>query len=110
AVARRGGVRRAPARARGRRRGPLSPPRIRDWLRRHALQAPDADDLVQEVLAVVVREIPNFRHDLRTGAFRRWLRTVTVNRLRTFWRGQRARPQATGTSDFEKVLDQMEDP
>ena len=88
----------------------LYTPLIRDWLRRSALQPPDADDLTQEVLAVLVRELPQFRHDLRPGAFRRWLRTVTVNRLRGFWRARRGRPLATGDSDFARVLDQLEDP
>jgi RNA polymerase sigma factor (sigma-70 family) len=82
----------------------LYEPLIRGWLRRHSLQPPDADDLVQEVLGVLVRELPGFVHDLRPGAFRRWLRTITVNRLRTFWRTRR--PGA----DVARVLDQLEDP
>jgi RNA polymerase sigma-70 factor (ECF subfamily) len=85
-------------------------PLIRGWLRRHALQESDAEDLTQDVLGVVVREMPTFIHDLRRGAFRRWLRTITVNRLRTFWRARGARPVATGDSDFAKMLDQLEDP
>ncbi|HTU20437.1 MAG TPA: sigma factor [Gemmataceae bacterium] len=88
----------------------LYTPLIRDWLRRHDLSGSDSDDLTQEVMQVLVRELPNFRHDLRPGAFRRWLRNVTVNRLRVFWRGRRARPVATGGSDFGHVLDQLEDP
>ena len=88
----------------------LYTPLIRDWLGRHGLPPTEADDLTQEVLAVLVREIPQFRHDLRAGAFRRWLRTITVNRLRTFWRGRRTRPVATGDSDFGHVLDQLADP
>jgi hypothetical protein len=43
----------------------------------------------QEVLGVLVQELPYFRHDLSRGAFRRWLRTITVNRLSEFWRKQR---------------------
>ena len=88
----------------------LYTPLIHDWLRRHDLAASDSDDLTQEVMQVLVRELPNFRHDLRPGAFRRWLRNVTVNRLRVFWRGRRSRPVATGDSDFGHVLDQLEDP
>ena len=38
----------------------------------------DVDDLVQEVLAVVLRELPQFEHNGRTGAFRRWLRTILL--------------------------------
>jgi RNA polymerase sigma-70 factor (ECF subfamily) len=88
----------------------LYTPLIRNWLRRYDLDGADADDLTQEVMQVLVRELPNFRHDLRTGAFRRWLRNVTVNRLRIFWRGRRARPVAAGGSDFGHMLDQLEDP
>jgi RNA polymerase sigma-70 factor (ECF subfamily) len=83
-------------------------PLIRNWLRPYQLQFSDADDLTQEVLTVLVRELPNFRHDLRQGAFRRWLRTITVNRLRTFWRGRKTRPVTSGNVDFEQVLDQLE--
>jgi RNA polymerase sigma-70 factor (ECF subfamily) len=88
----------------------LYTPLIHNWLRFHSLAAADADDLTQEVLGVLIRELPHFRHDLRRGAFRRWLRTITINRLRTFWRARRARPVATGNGDFESVLDQLEDP
>src|SRR5271165_3266135 len=84
----------------------LYTPLIRDWLRRHGLQGSDADDLSQEVLAVVVRELPNFRHDMRQGAFRRWLKNITINRLRTFWRSRHRHPVGTGDSNFEGMLDQ----
>src|SRR5262249_32607592 len=88
----------------------LYAPLIRTWLRRHSVQPSDADDLVQEVLGVLVRELPDFQHQRRPGAFRRWLRGVTVNRLRVFWRSQRGRPAAAGGSDFEQALAQLEDP
>jgi RNA polymerase sigma-70 factor (ECF subfamily) len=88
----------------------LYTPLIRAWLRRHALAGADSDDLVQEVLAVVVRRLPEFRHNSRQGAFRAWLRAITVNCLRDFWKAQRLRPAATGDSDFLEVLAQLEDP
>src|SRR5947209_19592475 len=72
----------------------LYTPLIRGWLARHA-RLHDADDLVQEVLAIVVRKLPKFRRTPRTGAFRCWLRTITVNCLRGLWRAQRTRPVAT---------------
>jgi RNA polymerase sigma-70 factor (ECF subfamily) len=88
----------------------LYTPLIQHWLSQYALQSSDSDDLTQEVLATVVRELPHFRHDLRQGAFRRWLRTMAVNRLRNFWRERRTRPQAMGAGDFEAMLSQLEDP
>jgi len=83
----------------------LYTPLIHGWLRRQAVPPADADDLTQEVLAVVVRELPQFQHNQQQGAFRSWLRTITVNRLRAFWRTRQARPAAGG-----EVLDQLEDP
>jgi RNA polymerase sigma-70 factor (ECF subfamily) len=85
----------------------LYTPYIQSWLRRQNVQPADVDDLTQEVLQSVVRALPNFEHDLRPGAFRRWLRTITVNQLRSFWRVRR--PQ-TLTPEAEQALDRLEDP
>jgi len=85
-------------------------PLIRRWLRRHPLEAADADDLVQEVFGVVVRKLPGFEHNQRTGAFRAWLRTITVRCARDFWRSKNHRPDAKGGSEFLGMLDQLEDP
>jgi RNA polymerase sigma factor (sigma-70 family) len=103
-------LRRRPDEASWRRLVGLYTPLIHGWLRRHLLPPADADDLVQEVLAVLVRELPRFEHNGRPGAFRAWLRAITVHRLRDFWRARRYRPQAPGDSDFLAKLDQLEDP
>jgi RNA polymerase sigma-70 factor (ECF subfamily) len=88
----------------------LYAPLLRAWLRRCHVTDADADDLTQEVLAVVVRELPRFRIGRRPGSFRRWLRTVTVHRLRDFWRSRRYRPLAPGGDDFQELLEQLEAP
>src|SRR5262245_20693097 len=85
----------------------LYTPLIRDWLRRHATLDQDTDDLVQEVLTVVLRKLPEFRREPRTGAFRRWLRSITVNCLRDYWRSRRARSTPTGDRVFLESLDQL---
>ena len=87
----------------------LYAPLIRGWLLREGLQQSDADDLAQDVLAVLVHELPAFQRQ-RPGAFRAWLRTITVNRLRNFWRTRQGRPAALGGSDFGQRLEQLEDP
>src|SRR2546428_3898577 len=69
-------------------------PLLAQWVGRYGLQSSDMDDLIQDVLTVVVRELPQFQHNQRTGAFRRWLRTILVNRLRGFWRARPSRPPA----------------
>src|SRR5262245_57994326 len=80
------------------------------WLRRHGLDDADAQDLVQEILIVVQRELPFFQHNQRAGAFRAWLRTIAVHRLRDAVRARRCRPLATGDSDLLDQLQQLEDP
>jgi RNA polymerase sigma-70 factor (ECF subfamily) len=85
-------------------------PLIRAWLARHLVQDADSSDLVQEVLTVVLRKLPAFEHNQRAGAFRTWLRGITVNCLRDFWRAKRIRPAAAGGTDFQDVLNQLADP
>jgi RNA polymerase sigma-70 factor (ECF subfamily) len=87
----------------------LYQPLIHGWLRRAQVPPQDADDLTQEVLALLVQEIPHFVHNGQTGAFRHWLKNITVNRMRAFWRAGRCRPLATGDSDFLRTLEQLED-
>jgi RNA polymerase sigma-70 factor (ECF subfamily) len=87
----------------------LYAPLIARWLTRSPLQNADREDLVQEVLEIVVRKLPEFQRR-REGSFRAWLRVVTVNCLREFWRSAKNRPVATGDSDFLKKLQELEDP
>jgi RNA polymerase sigma-70 factor (ECF subfamily) len=82
----------------------LYQPLLRRWLRTYDVQDADSDDLIQEVLATVVRELPNFDHNQRAGAFRTWLRGILVNRLRHFWRARQGKPAgAGGTSALERL-------
>ena len=88
----------------------LYAPLLKSWLRKYDVQPSDADDLVQEVLMAVSKDVMTFDHNGRPGAFRTWLRSILVNRLRSFWRARGRRPQAHGDSDMERRLAQLEDP
>lgn len=88
----------------------LYAPLLQSWLGRYDVQASDADDLVQDVLMVVMRELPGFQHNQQTGAFRNWLRRILVNRLRNFWRKRGRADLAGGGSDLAKRLNELEDP
>lgn len=81
-------------------------PLIQRWLRRDPTLGSEAEDLVQEVMTVLVQELPRFERQ-REGSFRSWLRTIVVNRLRSFWRSRQNRPIADGGTDR---LGQLEDP
>ena len=88
----------------------LYSPLIRGWLKRQGAALEDLDDVVQEVLTVVFRRFPEFRREPRPGAFRAWLRTITVNCVRDHWRKKNKQPPGVGGSDFGEVIAQLEDP
>ncbi|MEM8667097.1 MAG: sigma-70 family RNA polymerase sigma factor [Planctomycetota bacterium] len=88
----------------------LYSPLIRTWLRKYDVQDSDADDLIQEVLLAISKDLCNFEHGGQTGAFRGWLKAILVNRLRNFWRSRDRRPQAPGDSGIHERLAQLEDP
>ena len=66
----------------------LYTPLIRGWVRRFGARESDIDDLVQEVMAVVVQKLPAFDHCGQKGAFRRWLRTIAINRTQHHFRAR----------------------
>ena len=73
------------------------------------LQDSDADDLAQEVLLTVSRELARFQHSGRTGAFRSWLRSILVHRIKNFWKTRNRRPNAQGGSSLLAQLQELED-
>ena len=80
---------------------------IQGWLHRQGVQAQDADDIRQEVMTIVLRKIGEFEHSGRTGAFRAWLKTITSNCLRDFWKKKKRR--APGGPDLAEMAAQLED-
>lgn len=87
----------------------LYQPMIQGWLRRHGIDEQEADDLCQDVLASLVAGLKRFDHIGRVGAFRAWLRTITVNRAREFWRAGKIRARSQGGTDFLDLVAQLED-
>jgi RNA polymerase sigma-70 factor (ECF subfamily) len=85
-------------------------PLLRGWLLRYDVQDADAEDLIQDVLIVVHRELPSFRHNQQPGAFRSWLRRILVNRVRNLWRRRDRGDVASGGSDAALRLKELEDP
>jgi RNA polymerase sigma-70 factor (ECF subfamily) len=83
-------------------------PLIQRWLGRVPGLGDETADLVQEVLIVVFREVPRF-HRRREGSFRAWLRRVTVNRIRIYFRKRQRRP-AVGLDPAEGFLERLSNP
>jgi RNA polymerase sigma-70 factor (ECF subfamily) len=72
----------------------LYTPLILRWAHAQGLAGGDAEDLVQDVLALLIRKLPEFQYD-RQQSFRAWLRTVTVNRCHDFFRRRGRAPRTT---------------
>jgi len=58
----------------------LYAPLVFYWARQKGLNADDASDLLQDVLATLLTKLPEFQYD-PDRRFRGWLRTITVNRV-----------------------------
>jgi RNA polymerase sigma-70 factor (ECF subfamily) len=87
----------------------LYQPLLRAWLVRAAVPAADLDDLSQDILLVVFREVGSFDHR-HAGAFRGWLKTILLNRVRNFFRSKGRHPQAEGGSAVLDCLARLEAP
>lgn len=84
-------------------------PMIRSWLERSRDFDQEVEDVTQEVLLVLFRELPTFERR-RDGSFRAWLRLITVNRAFAHWKARRKEPPAAGGSETERFLARLADP
>ena len=83
-------------------------PFIERFIRLDATMAVDAEDICQEVLAKVAQHLAGFRRQ-RDGSFRTWLRTLTANQVRLFWRKRQCR-QKIGKPGAPPLLEALLDP
>lgn len=82
-------------------------PLVLNWLRRDPTLGTEADDLAQEVFAVVVRELSAFERR-RDGSFRAWLKAITLHQLQAYWAAKPRRPAPLGSD--ASILLQLADP
>jgi RNA polymerase sigma-70 factor (ECF subfamily) len=78
----------------------LYTPLLYYWSCRMGCQAADAADLVQEVLLLLMRKLPEFTYD-QQGSFRAWLRTVSLNCWHN--RLRQARPSSADSADLASL-------
>ncbi len=87
----------------------LYQPFLNSWFRSRGIREHDAEDLGHDVMAVLVRKLPDFEHTGRQGAFRTWLRTVAGNRAKKFFEAGRL-ATVQGSPFAPDSLTQLEDP
>ncbi len=78
------------------------------FIRLDAALAAETDDICQEVLAKVTQHVASFRRQ-RDGSFRAWLKTLTANEVRLFWRKRRRRHKIGG-GGAQPLVDALSDP
>ena len=76
------------------------------WLRQQGVSTEDAEDVRQEVMTTVYEKIASFDHNGRAGAFRNWLRKITVNRLHRIWRKRKGE---TSGKNLAELADELAD-
>lgn len=85
-------------------------PLILQWCDKHGLQAADSADVVQNVLARLVKAMRNFKYDPARGRFRGWLKTVTQHAVADFVESRKRPGEGSGDSAIGRILDACESP
>jgi RNA polymerase sigma-70 factor (ECF subfamily) len=85
-------------------------PLILSWLNRQGVPPADLEDLSQEVLLSVVKNLPDYEHSGNRGAFRCWLRTIVCRRTADYWRTIDVDTKARGGSGAAAALQEIADP
>jgi len=79
-------------------------PVIYGFARKRGLQDADAADLMQDVMRSVSAAIGRLDYDRQQGTFRGWLFTITRNKIFNFLSARRIRPQGSGDSATNQLL------
>jgi RNA polymerase sigma-70 factor (ECF subfamily) len=82
--------------------------------RKAGLGESDAEDVVQETVASVARQMPNFKYDPGQGSFKSWLLLITRRRIADHLRKEYRRPAISTPPDTESggtaVVERIADP
>jgi RNA polymerase sigma-70 factor (ECF subfamily) len=81
-------------------------PQIDGWCRRWGLQQADAQDVTQNVLVELARQMGEFHYDPR-GSFRAWLKTVAHRTWCKFVEARRRPGLGSGDSAVAALLDSV---
>jgi RNA polymerase sigma-70 factor (ECF subfamily) len=80
----------------------LYTPLLYHWARGVRLSEQEASDLVQDVLVILVKTLPEFHYD-RQKSFRGWLRTVTLNKWRENYRRKQLSASRSQCERLEEI-------
>ncbi|MGE5191277.1 MAG: RNA polymerase sigma factor [Deltaproteobacteria bacterium] len=84
-------------------------PVVYGFARKRGLQDADAADLMQDVMRSVSAAIGRLDYDPSQGTFRGWLFTITRNKIFSFLSARRIRPQGSGDTRTNRLLEEHAD-
>ncbi len=85
-------------------------PYISGWLLQAGIVEHDVEDVCQDVFSAVAKGIKNFHHSGREGAFRNWLRNITVNQCRRYRKKNAKHFDVLSGSKADRFLNRLADP
>ena len=81
---------------------------VYNWCRRRGLDATTARDISQEVFKSVAASLDRFDRQRDSDSFRGWLYKITINKIRDHWRKTNKEPVASGGSDAQRAMHDIE--
>ena len=84
-------------------------PLISGWVSRAGIATSEVGDISQEVLQTVAKELPDFDHNGRQGAFRNWLKAIAINRCKRYWDWKKKQVPLSSTNEIQ-LLSELSDP
>lgn len=82
-------------------------PKIHRWCRNWGLQAVDAEDVTQNVLLALSKQMQSFEYRA-DGRFRSWLKTIAYRAWCRFQEERRKPAIASGSDEIGRLLDTVE--
>jgi RNA polymerase sigma-70 factor (ECF subfamily) len=85
----------------------LYSPLVVHWIRRWGVPSREIADLLQEVFRAVARRVGTFRRERHNDTFRGWLRQISLNKVRDYYRRAQNAPRPIGGTDMLDWLQKM---
>jgi RNA polymerase sigma-70 factor (ECF subfamily) len=83
----------------------LYAPLVDRWCRRRGLKEDEIQEVGQVVFLTLHLNLWRFRKEEPGDSFRKWLKTLTRNKVTDYLRGERGAPVARGGSDNQAILE-----
>ena len=83
--------------------------RVYGWCRKKGLPSEDSADVCQEVLVSVARNLHRFHHEREGDSFRKWIWSITMNKIRDHWRRQHQWNPGVGGSTWLEWIKRIAD-